>query len=71
MGTKVFAQDARGYVLMGDERDIGVATWYRDAVWQWCADKDIELEYQGTMSGIDLWRVKNDKHRMWFQLRWL
>lgn len=70
MGTKVFAEKGR-VKLIGDERDIGVATWYRDEVWNWCADKGIGLEYQGTLQGIDLWRVRDEKHRMWFVLRWV
>jgi len=69
MSTKVFAEKGR-VRLVGDERDIGVPTWHRDAVWKWCEDSSIKLEYQGTLKGIDLWRIKNEKHRMWFRLRW-
>ena len=69
MGSKVFAEKNK-FKLIGDERDISVATWHRDAVWKWCEDKGIGLEYQGTLNGIDLWRVRDEKHRMWFVLRW-
>lgn len=70
VGTKQFAQDARGYVLMGDERDIGVATWDRDAVWTWCENNGINIEYQGTLAGTDVWRVRDEKQRVMFILRW-
>ena len=69
MHTKVFAEKGR-VKLVGDERDIGVAAWYRDEVWEWCHDNNITLEYQGTMSGIDVWRIKDDQQRAWFALRW-
>ena len=69
MSGKVFAE--KGQVqLVGDTRDIGVATQHRHAVWEWCYDNDITVEYQGTLARTDVWRVRNHKHRMWFQLRW-
>jgi hypothetical protein len=69
MGTKVFDEKGR-FKIICDERDIDVATWHRYEVWCWCTDRNIELEYQGTANGIDIWRIKNEKHRMWFILRW-
>ena len=69
MTTKVFAEKDR-VKLIGDERDIGVATWWRDAVWQWCETNNIKIEYQGTMSGTDVWRIKDERQRTAFILRW-
>ena len=69
MGTKVFAEKGR-LKLIGDERDIGVATWWRDAVWRWCDENSIAIEYQGTLAGYDVWRVKDEPQRAWFVLRW-
>ena len=74
MNTRVFAEKGR-VKLVGDERDVGVAAWWRDAVWQWCEDNKINLEYQGTLyqgtlAGIDLWRIKDEEQRAWFILRW-
>jgi hypothetical protein len=28
------------------------------------------VTYEGSLAGIDLWRVKNDEQRSWFVLRW-
>ena len=70
MNVKEFAHDARGYVLMGAERDVGVATWWRDHVLAWCRDNGIELEYQGTMAGTDVWRVRDERQRVAFLLKW-
>lgn len=69
MGTKVFAEKGR-VRLVGDQRDIGVGSAYRRDVWDWCNANHIEVEYQGTLSHIDLWRVRDEQQRMWFLLRW-
>lgn len=70
MGTKQFAQDASGYVLIGDDRDIGVSSHQRNALWDWCKINTIDVEYQGTMMNTDVWRVKDEQQRLWFILRW-
>jgi len=67
---KEFAQDARGYVLIGDSRDIAVAYTNRQAVYDWCGENKIAVEYQGTLGGTDLWRIKDEKERTMFYLRW-
>ena len=69
MASKVFAEKGR-VKLIGDERDIGIVSNYRKDVWTWCHANGIELEYQGSLEGTDLWRIKDEKHRMWFLLRW-
>lgn len=68
--VKEFAHDARGYVLIGDIRDIGVAYSNRQAVYEWCGENKITVEYQGTLGGTDVWRVKDEQHRAWFMLKW-
>ncbi len=70
MTVKDFAHDSRGYVLMGDSRDIAVSYAYRQEVFEWCGINKITVEFQGNMSGIDLWRVKDEQQRMWFTMRW-
>lgn len=67
---KEFAHDARGYVLMGDSRDIAVPYSKRSEVWDWCQENDVYVEYQGSLGGTDLWRVVNEKQRLLFVLRW-
>lgn len=67
--NKVFAEKGR-VKLVGDEKDVPVSTWWRDAVWQWCENSGIVLEYQGTLNGTDLWRIRDEKQRSWFILRW-
>lgn len=70
MTSKVFAEKGR-VKLIGDNRDIAVPYNLRADVWLWCQKNDIEVQYQGSLSGTDLWRVRDEKHRMWFALRWL
>lgn len=62
--------DERGYALMGDSRGIVVPWTLRQEVYQWAAHNKIVIEYHGSMSGLDLWYVKDDVHRAWFALRW-
>ena len=70
MASKVFAEKGR-VKLIGDERDIGIVSNYREDVWAWCHANGIEFEYQGTLGNTDLWRIKDEKQRLWFALRWL
>jgi hypothetical protein len=56
--------------LMGDSRAIIVDSAVRQQAWNWATGNGISIEYQGTLSGKDLWYVKNDQHRSWFLLRW-
>lgn len=70
MARKEFAHDARGYVLMGDDRDIAVPYTKRQAVYDWCGDNKITVEYQGTLAGTDVWRVRDERQRVAFVLKW-
>ena len=70
MEIKDHVIDARGYALMGDSRGITVPWNLRQEVYEWASQNKIEIEYQGSMSGLDLWYVKDDDHRAWFALRW-
>ena len=69
--AKVFARDPRGYVFMSDDRDISVSYAERQKVWAWCCANKIAVEYQGTLGGTDVWRVRDEQHRSWFALKWL
>ena len=69
MGTRVFAEKGR-VKLIGDERDIGIVSNYREDVWAWCDANNINLEYQGTLGKMDLWRVRDERQRVMFLLRW-
>ena len=69
MGTKTFSEQD-GLKFVGDERDIGVISNYRQDVWDWCDANNVDLEYQGTLGGLDVWRIKNEKQRTAFILRW-
>ena len=70
MARKEFAQDARGYVFMSDEKDIAVPFAFRQEVYDWAGENSVALEYQGTLGGMDVWRVRDDQQRVWFALRW-
>lgn len=70
MALKEFATDARGYVFMSDERDIATPFSQRQEVYEWAGQNGITIEYQGTLGGKDVWRIKDDQQRAWFTLRW-
>lgn len=67
---KEFAHDSRGYVFVSDSRDIAVPYSRRQEVYEWAGQNGILVEYQGTLGGTDVWRVKDEQHRAWFNLRW-
>ncbi len=67
---KEFAHDSTGYVLMGDFRDIAVPFFKRQEVYKWCGQNKVIAELKGTLSGTDVWRVRDDQQRVWFTLRW-
>lgn len=70
MALKEFGRDQRGYVFTSDERDIGIPFSQRQAVYDWCGANKIAVEYQGTLGGTDVWRVRDDQQRAWFTLKW-
>ena len=60
----------RGYTLMGDSRGVTVSWTLRQEVYEWATQNKIIIEYQGSLSGQDLWYIKDDDHRAWFVLKW-
>lgn len=70
MDRKEFARDDRGYVFMSDARDIATSYLKRQEVYAWAGANGITIEYQGTLGGVDVWRVRDDQHRAWFNLKW-
>ena len=60
----------RGYALMGDSRGVTVSWTLRQEVYEWATQNKIVIEYQGSLSGYDLWYIKDDDHRAWFVLKW-
>lgn len=69
MTIKVFAE-CDIVKLIGDSRDFTVPARFRTSYWLWCQENNIKTEFQGSLNGVDLWRVKNDEHRMLAVLRW-
>jgi hypothetical protein len=69
MASKIFAEKGR-VKLVGDNRDIAVPYDQRLQVWNWCHENNITVTYEGSLAGIDLWRIKDETHRIWFALRW-
>lgn len=78
MGTRVF-KERGNFKLVGDERDVMVSANRRMDVVLWCQDNDIkaELSVGSTQSafsainfGVNLWRVKDEKQRVAFVLKW-
>lgn len=70
MGRKEFVHDSRGYVLMADERDVAVSYSKRQDVHSWASEQNMTIEYQGTLAGTDVWRIRNEQHRAWFIMKW-
>ena len=75
MGTKVFAQVRDQLKLVGDEHDVMVDRRRRTEVWAWSEENGIAIEYAGSPQisqffNVDLWRVRDEKHRSLFILRW-
>lgn len=58
------------YVRVVDTMDVDVSYTKRQELYDWCGEHNIDVEYQGTMMGTDVWRVKDEKQRIWFKLRW-
>lgn len=69
MATKVFVEKGR-VQLVGDPRGFTIPVKHRAEYWDWCQDNDIKTEFHGCLGGVDLWYVKNDKHKMLALLRW-
>jgi len=72
-----------GLSLCGDERDIMVPKKYYWDVLTWCQDQGIVAEnafahdqatYESRASAmlfdVNLWRIRNERHRVMFVLRW-
>lgn len=73
--TKIFAR--RGEMkLISDKRDIMLPMKMYNKVKAWCLENDIEADmapanpFTQTMFEVTLWRVKNEKDRTFFLLKW-
>lgn len=57
-----------------DKHDIAVHWRSRLEVYDWITENQIEAEYQGAkfgrLFGVDLWRIKNERDRVFFLLKW-
>ena len=78
MAEKIFMK-RDGIVLRGDDRDFMLPAQYKMAVLRWCRLNHIDIECPLSQAnrglargyfGMDIWRVKDEKQRMWFMLRW-
>lgn len=79
MARKTFLEH-QGLKLCGDERDVMVPKQHYHEVMAWCADQgimvegalfsDYESRLSATLFGVNLWRIRNEKHRVMFLLRW-
>lgn len=65
--------------LIGDERDVILPIQYKMEVLNWCRKNNVIVELPMDKEneelaflyfGVNLWRIKNDKQRMLFILRW-
>ena len=61
----------KGYIRAVDSTDILLPAAVRAEVYDWCWEKSILVALEGIMAGMDVWQIRDEKHRMWFKLRWL
>ena len=60
-----------GYAVTIDSRDIPLSSYIRQEVWDWSEKQGIQLEgHQYNINGLDVWRVRDDRQRMLFLLKW-
>lgn len=75
MNQKVFVEK-NSYQLVSDERDIMLPWKLTKEIQTWCNANNIIAEQNPqqvilqTAFGVALWRIKDEKQRMWFALRW-
>jgi hypothetical protein len=66
---KIFAE--QGHIqLRGDYRGVTIRFQFRKEFWDWCVNNGFQPEYQGSLAGLDLWYVKDEKNRVLTILRW-
>ena len=70
MTVKEFVRTPQGFVFTSDARDIATPFSQRQEVYDWAGKNGITIEYQGTLGGVDVWRVRNESQRAWFALKW-
>jgi hypothetical protein len=59
-----------GYVRTVDSTDILLPAALRADIYDWCWQQGIIAALEGIMMGTDVWAIPNEKHRVWFILRW-
>ncbi len=69
MARKEFGR-SQGYVFYSDARDIETPFSKRQEVYDWAGTQGITIEYQGTLGGVDVWRIQDEQQRAWFTLKW-
>lgn len=75
MAEKIFMQKGN-VVLRSDSRDFVMPVQYKMAILAWCRENKIIAEHPmhnvsaRFFFGMDIWRIKDEKQRMWFALRW-
>ena len=70
MTVKEFGR-RQGYIFFSDARDIETPFSKRQEVYDWAGANGIAIEFQGTLGGTDVWRVKDEQQRTWFTLKWV
>ena len=69
MGVKVFTEQGT-LKLVGDERGFTVLSNQRQEFYKWCGNNGITPEYHGSLSGQDLWYIKDKDDRALALLTW-
>ena len=75
MAEKVFIE-RKSLQLISDELDVMLPMGLTNQVEEWCLNNNITAErvpqiFVQTAFGVTLWRIKDERQRMWFTLRWL
>jgi hypothetical protein len=77
MAEKVFIDiESADIKLISDERDIMLPLKLTKEIQSWCDSNGVIAERVQhhviiqSLFQITLWHIKDEKHRMWFRLRW-
>jgi hypothetical protein len=60
----------KGLTIASDERDVCVNGRLDYEIYKWCDETSVAAEIYMKMDDKSIWRIKDDRDRAWFHLRW-
>jgi hypothetical protein len=68
--TKKFL-DWKGFQITADSRDVMLPGHLDYAVYKWCDENKLQdASIFIKLDGQSIWRIPDEKERVWFRLRW-